>query len=227
MVTERRRKISSYTSDDLSQFSQTLPVVEPRQKPDKSKMKLASDDDFTNDNNVWIPKTENQIRKSGRKQEREKSGVKKKTNDEVFPSDVIIRKAREVGKLNRDCNEKSQAGATASSIRREGKKCEVSGDSVDDASSRAEVAVVLGKISIYQSKICQYLDNLREIIEEPPELEDKSDLKRRQMRSTEFSNRFARNCLYQIGRTVSRNERENVTQTSAYRLCFIFFRFLK
>ena len=212
-------------SYDLSQFTQTLPVVELRQKSTK---KLSPDADFTNDNNVWIPKTENQIRKSGKEQEREKSGVKKKRT-EVFPSDVIIRKAREVGKLKR--NEKSQVDVKAPSNKESGKEREAPDEKLQvkshELSSKTELVVALGKISLYQNKICQYLNYLQEIIEEPPELEDKNDLKKRQTRATEFSNRFVRNHLYQIGHIVSTYVETNVTQMSSYHLFSIFLRFLK
>lgn len=149
---------------------------------------------------MWIPKTENQIRKSGRKQEREKSSVKMKRNGEVFPSDVIIRKALEVGKLKRDSNVEDEV---TTSRKREVPESKLR---VVPDSSQADLAVALNRISMFQGKICQYLDYLREIVEEPPELEDKNDLRKRQMRATEFSNRFARNHLYQIGRIVSRDE---------------------
>lgn len=150
---------------------------------------------------------ENQIRKSGRQQERrvDKSSVKKKRNDEVFPGDVNIRKVREVGKLKRDVNEKSQDDVTAPSTKKDeikrGGKLRAEAD--EHFPSKAEVLSALGRITDYQNKICQFIDYLREIIEDPPELEDIMELKKRQKRATEFSNRFARNHLYQIGRIVS------------------------
>jgi hypothetical protein len=177
-------------------------VVELKQKQAKS-MKHAPEDDCTNDNNVWSPKVENQIRKSGRQHESEKSSAKKKKqrNDEVFPSDVIIQKARDVGKMKSDVNEKSQMAAT---LPRRTKVDEKLREKVEEqASSQEELLNVLSKITQHQKKICQYLDYLREIIEDPPEVEDMEDLKKRQKRALEFSNRFARNHLYQIGRNVS------------------------
>lgn len=45
--------------------------------------------------------------------------------------------------------------------------------------------------------------NCREVIDEPPDVEDVIDLHKRQKRSSEFTARFARNHLYQIGRFVS------------------------
>lgn len=173
---------------------------------------------------MWIPETENQIKKSGR-QQREKSGIKKKKNGEVFPGDVNILKAREVGKLSRDVNEKSQVGVTALSNKGDGKVRKLSHEKLrvecqDDDATTKEIA--LSKISFYQSKICQYLDYLREIVEEPPELEDKNDLKKRRLRATEFSNRFARNHLYQIGRIVSRTKRyANIRLSIFSHLCIV------
>lgn len=148
---------------------------------------------------------ENQIRKSGRQPERVESRIKKKKNDEVFPSDVIIRKAQELAKLKRDVNEKSQVDVTAPSTKHDEKKRsgKLRTKLDEHVPSSAEVLSALGRITDYQNKICQFVDYLREIIEDPPELEDTDDLKKRQKRSTEFSNRFARNHLYQIGRIVS------------------------
>lgn len=155
---------------------------------------------------MWIPPLKNQIRKSGSQPERvEKSKVKKKRNDEIFPSDVIIPKAREFGKLKRDVDDKSQVDVTASSIKNDEKKRTEKLPAMfdEDIPSRVDVLAALGRITEYQNKICQFVDYLRDIIENPPKLEDIDDLKRRQKRATEFSNRFARNHLYQIGRTVS------------------------
>lgn len=201
----RLRLVWSFISTclNLSQFSQTLPVIELRPKPSNAR-KVTTNDEFKKDSNVWIPQMQNQIRKSGR--EHEKSTVKKKRNDDVFPCDVSIHKAREVGKLKRDVNEKSQADVTTSNVKKDEKSHQLNhdGDSRDvRAQLRTDVMLVLGKITQYQEKICQYLDYLREIIEDPPEVEDMDDLKKRQKRATEFSNRFARNHLYQIGRIVS------------------------
>lgn len=50
----------------------------------------------------------------------------------------------------------------------------------------------------FNSMIC----NCREIIDQPPDIEDVIDLQKRQKRSSEFTARFARNHLYQIGRFV-------------------------
>lgn len=179
-------------------FSQALPVVELKKKSAKKNKKLHPDGDFTNDNNVWIPQTENQIRESGKRQESETSGARKKRNDNVFPSDVIIRKVSEVGKLKRDVNEKSQGDVASPGKRVDEKR------RIDEQlpPSRDDIMNALGRVSEYQSKICKFLDYLREIIEDPPEIEDMNDLKKRQQRATEFSNRFARNHLYQIGRIV-------------------------
>lgn len=148
---------------------------------------------------MWIPQTENQIRKSGKRQESETTGARKKKNDEVFPSDVIIRKASEVGKLKRDANEKSQGCEASTSKKADEKKRTVMDE---DLQSRVDIINALGKVSELQSNICKYLDFVREIIVDPPEIEDIEDLKKRQQRATEFSNRFARNHLYQIGRIV-------------------------
>lgn len=69
-------------------------------------------------------------------------------------------------------------------------------------SSRA-ADIALGRTRDCLTKISEYLDYVHEICEFPPEMEDINDLRRRQKRSTEFSSRFARNHLYQIGRIVS------------------------
>lgn len=173
--------LDSYSSDNLSQFTQTLPVVE-----------LERNDDFTNDNNVWSPKVGNQISASGKRRGEEKSSVKAKRHDEVFPRDAVAHAATS----KRDVNEKSHDGARFSGV------------DVKQGKSRKEQQVVvlsaLGRITQFQSKICKYLDCLREIIGDPPEIEDMNDLKKRQSRATEFSHRFARNHLYQIGRIVRR-----------------------
>lgn len=175
----RRENFSIYTFYNLSQFSQTLPVVEL-----KRKSKQHADDD---ENNVWRPKVQNQIKKSG-----SEAGAMKKRNHSVLPSDVIIRKARDVGKLKRDVNKKSHAEVI-----------KVDENPPEDTEpSEADVHAALGKVTQFQEKVCQYLDVLRDIIEDPPEIDDTNDLMRRQKRAIEFSNRFARNHLYQIGRTV-------------------------
>lgn len=124
------------------------------------------------------------------------SGVRQrtKTNDDVFPSDVIIRKARDVvGKLQRVANEKCQDDVKRVDEQQRQKTLP----------SKSEILTALGRITEYQEKVCQYIDYLGEIVDDPPELEDINDLRRRQQRATEFSNRFARNHLYQIGRIVS------------------------
>lgn len=128
---------------------------------------------------------------------RQRGNTKKSEND-VFPCDVIIPKAREVGKLKPVANEKSRE--TVEKIERRHEEV---------LPSKVDILAALGGINEYQRKICQYIDFLREIVEDPPEIEDMDDLKRRQKRATEFSNRFARNHLYQIGRIVSL---ENSTQ---------------
>lgn len=158
-----------------------------------------------------IPQLQNQIRKSGR--EHEKSTVKKKRNDDVFPGDAGVRKAREVGKLKRDVNEKSQVDVTTLNIKKDEKSHQLNHDRDPrdaKAPQRTNVMLILGKITQFQEKICQYLDYLREIIQDPPEIEDMIDLKKRQKRAIEFSNRFARNHLYQIGRIVSSEEEKNM-----------------
>lgn len=71
-------------------------------------------------------------------------------------------------------------------------------------------------------KISQYLDYLLEISEFPPEMEDINDLLRRQKRSSEFSCRFGRNHLYQIGKMVKFCHHTNPVNFT-YRLQFSFF----
>lgn len=184
--------MSIKAAGNLSQFSQTLPVVELRDKS-KGNKKAPS-----NNNNVWNPKTENQIRKSAKLPESGKSkSSEKKTKHQqqsAFPSDVIIQKALHVGKLKYDVDENSQASKLKLS------EAKIKAD--EHVLSNADIASALGRNLQFQQKICQYLDYLREIIEDPPEIEDMTDLLRRQKRASEFSNRFARNHLYQIGRLV-------------------------
>lgn len=151
----------------------------------------------SNKNNVWNPKTENQIRKS----EKSKSGEKEMKKSEVdgFPSDVVARKALQVGGMSSDVNENSRNRSTARRTQpRESKTLDVD----EQIQSMSEIQAALSRNMQFQKKICQYLDYLREIVEDPPELEDMDDLRKRQQRASEFANRFARNHLYQIGRTV-------------------------
>lgn len=158
-----------------------------------------------NKNNVWNPKTENQIRKSGRHQENEKSKGGEKKQGEVggFPSDVITRKARQVGRTKNDVNENSRNHSAA----RRTHPSETKIVDVDEhIQTMTEIHAALGRNTQFQKKICQYLDYLREIVEDPPELEDMDELRKRQQRASEFANRFARNHLYQIGRTVRERE---------------------
>lgn len=159
----------------------------------------------SNKNNVWNPKTEHQIRKSERHQENEKSksGEKEKKKSEVdgFPSEVITRKARQVGGMRSDVNENSRNRSEA----RRTQPSETKIVDVDEhIQAMAEIQAALGRNTQFQKKICQYLDYLREIVEDPPELEDNEELRKRQQRASEFANRFARNHLYQIGRTVTK-----------------------
>lgn len=190
--------------------AQVFPVVELKEK--SHNRKHPSVDDSDNDNNVWIPKTENQISKNGKQQREsekvEKMSMKKKKND-VFPSDIVIRKARDAGKLKSNVNEKSRGGVKASSIIVNERKQEMSDGKLtseieQNFATHSEMMCMLGKITDYQRKICQHLDHMRDIIEDPPEIEDTNDLNKRQKRATEFTSRFARNHLYQIGRNVSK-----------------------
>lgn len=136
------------------------------------------EDDSTNSNNVCNSNMRNQLSKAG-KQQQHCSDVKStvKVNKKVI-SPVESRKCTRSIKADALANVKSQV--------------------VDSA----HLVSILGKVTGYQEKICQYLDYLREIINDPPELEDINDLNKRQRRAFEFTNRFARNHLYQIGRMV-------------------------
>lgn len=120
-----------------------------------------------------------------------------KRNDDadVLPSDVIIQKARDVRNAKRSANENSQVAVTLDESKL-----------LNEAERKADILSALGRVSVFHEKTCQYLDYLANIIAEPPELEDMDDLRKRQKRSTEFANRFARNHLYQIGRAVSYEE---------------------
>lgn len=125
----------------------------------------------------------NQLSKAGKQQQQrseEKSSVK--FNGKVVSPADSRKCARSTAVSDAPANEKSQV--------------------VDSA----KLVSVLGKVASYQEKVCQYLDYLREIINNPPELEDINDLNKRQRRAYEFTNRFARNHLYQIGRMVSCKE---------------------
>lgn len=176
---ENGKSISLYTiftSDNLSQFSQTLPVVELKPKKQAGGVKH---EDARNDNGVRGPMAEQQIKMSGR--------WRKRSDEEHFPSDVVSRKARDVGGMKPQSNEKSQVDVK----------------SQRNEKAEPDVVMALEKITLYQQKICQYVDYLREIIDDPPEVDDISDLRKRQQRAAEFANRFARNHLYQIGRAVS------------------------
>ena len=83
-------------------------------------------------------------------------------------------------------------------------KVEERPDSQESTSSLETLASkALKRVADYQEKICKYLTRIHEIIKEPHEVEDIHDLKIRQRRSVEFTNRFVRNHLYQIGRLVS------------------------
>ncbi|CRK93265.1 CLUMA_CG006808, isoform A [Clunio marinus] len=177
-------------------MAQTLPVVELKPKKIKNK-KHASNDDYTNDNNVWIPKSQNQINKSDRQQESDKFEKNKDKSSERLPSDVIIRKARDVIKLKHEADEKSHGDSKGNLCSKDEDKKKLR---LDAEESSTEILSALGKLTHFQSRMCQYLDFLSEIVQDPPEIEDINDLRRRQKRSTEFSNRFARNHLYQIGR---------------------------
>lgn len=185
----------------MSLVSQCLPVVELRKK-------ATAEDDSTNDNNVWSPKAENQISRSGRR-----AGKRNDDDANVLPSDVIIQKARVVGNAKRIANEKSQVAVKPdeSKLRAEVER-------------KADILSALGRVDEHHSKICQCLDYLLKIIDNPPEVEDMDDLNKRQKRATEFSNRFARNHLYQIGRAVS-DEKQNTnrTQFSSYPSIFLAF----
>lgn len=154
----------------------------------------------------------NQIKRNGkqddvRRKENSKAGdvnsMTKMRNDDdycdVFPNGDVSRKAQNVGKLKRDANEKSQVG-----VKKLQDKFQRHQQKRKDESLQSEVAAIaLGRTRECLSKICQYLDYVHEICENPPEMEDMTDLRKRQKRSSEFSNRFARNHLYQIGRIVS------------------------
>lgn len=59
------------------------------------------------------------------------------------------------------------------------------------------------KISEVQKKCLRHLDDLWDVVLDGPDVEDEIDLRKKKQRSTEFTSRFARNYLYQIGRIVS------------------------
>lgn len=168
---------------NLQSFSE---IVEPQVTAIESKMKKKknknSGDDSSNNNNVYIPKMPNQMSKIEQQQRQrhceENSNVKTKRTV-ASPNESL--KAQSVVVSDVFVNEKSQV---------------------------AESAVMVKKALAYIEKICQYLGRLHEIINEPPQLEDMSDLNKRQQRAIEFINRFARNHLYQIGRMVRMSKRK-------------------
>lgn len=159
----------------LSQSSSpTTTTRQPAKKETKN-----DDDDSTNSNNVYNSNMRNQLSKAEKQLQHnneEKSTVK--VNKKVV-SPVESRK----------CTRSSKVDASVANVK-------------SQVTDSAHLVSILGKVTGYQDKICQYLDYLREIIEDPPELEDINDLNKRQRRALEFTNRFARNHLYQIGRMV-------------------------
>lgn len=142
---------------------------------------------------MWNPKTKSNIKKSWKQSEKPKD-IEKNTKQNAIPCDLVIQETRNVRKLKHEVEKKSQN--SQSQLARAKIQADV------HVLSRADNLSALGRNSQFQQKICQYLDYLREIIEDPPEIEDTNDLRKRQKRATEFSNRFARNHLYQIGRIV-------------------------
>lgn len=161
-----------------------LSFKESLEKKAAATKKNGKSDDSTNDNNVYIPKMPNQMSKNEKQQRQqqqrrcdENSSVKKKRNV-ISPSES--HKARNVVASDVLANEKSQVAESAHFIH------------------------MMGKVTTYQEKICQYIERLREIINEPPLLEDINDLNKRQRRATEFTNRLVRNHIFPIGRLVRR-----------------------
>lgn len=146
----------------------------------------------------------NQMSKNEKQQRQQRHGdenssVKKKRNV-ISPSES--HKAQNAVASDVLTNEKSQAAESAHFIH------------------------VMGKVTAYQEKICQYIERLREIIIEPPLLEDINDLNKRQRRATEFTNRLVRNHIFPIGRLVRRFFKPyiSIKNHHAFFLLFYFMR---
>lgn len=146
----------------------------------------------------------NQMSKNEKQQRQQRHGdenssVKKKRNV-ISPSES--HKAQNAVASDVLTNEKSQAAESAHFIH------------------------VMGKVTAYQEKICQYIERLREIIIEPPLLEDINDLNKRQRRATEFTNRLVRNHIFPIGRLVRRFFKPyiSIKITMPFFLLFYFMR---
>lgn len=176
---------------------QIYPNVEVRMK--NANYQAESDEEF----NVWeefeneppVPVKGNQ---GGRNEKSRKMSSNQKSSLQK-PTEASLRRQKEVKKespVKKVCKEKRDPDA--------------------------EIQEIFEKITSFQKKTCESLDGLRwvyrklfikvfknflnycrETIMVEPELEDEEDYRRRQQRSTEFTNRFARNYLYQIGRVVS------------------------
>lgn len=163
-------------------LQQSLPSSKELLENKATTKKNEKSDDSTNDNNVYIPKMPNQMSKNEKQQRQqqpcdENSSVKKKRNV-ISPSES--HKAQNVVASDVNANEKSHAAKSAHFIH------------------------VMGKVTKYQEKICQYIERFQEIINNPPQLEDINDLNKRQRRATEFTNRLVRNHIFPIGRLVRR-----------------------
>lgn len=156
-----------------------LSMKKAKKKIAKKHEKIFSEDS-TNDNNVYIPKMRNQMSKNEKQQQKpcciEKSSVKTERNV-TSPRESSHKVQNDVAS-DVLANEKSQAAESA------------------------HFHHLLKKIASYQEKISEYIERLHDIIRDPPQLEDINDLNKRQRRAAEFTNRFARNYLYQIGRLV-------------------------
>jgi hypothetical protein len=160
-------------------------LADEQLKKRTSQRKANRSDDSTNDNNVYVPRTENQASKCKKQVYEGKSNVSREDT---------TRNA-----LTLASNEKSHDDADV-----DDKKKVKDSRAVSRESTSAQYLKAIGKFVGYQEKICQYLDYLRLIINDPPQLIDINDLNIRRRRSSEFTNRFSRNHLYQIGRLVSK-----------------------
>jgi hypothetical protein len=154
-------------------------IVEPQgiaiesRKKNKNKNKN-SGDDSTNDNNVYIPEMPNQVSKNEQQKQRQRHFQENSSAKSSVPSES--HKAQSVVVSDVFANEKPQVAESALEMDR--------------------------KALVHIEKLCQYLERLQDIIKDPPHLEDMTDLNKRKQRAFEFTNRFARNHLYQIGRMV-------------------------
>ncbi|CAO1305438.1 unnamed protein product [Diamesa serratosioi] len=201
---------SKKSSVEKIEVQNVFPVVELKEKTTKNLNKYLSDSDDSDDINVWNPNMEN--KSTSRKNQHKLASVSvdgsclsdkiAKTKTDLFPKDNVMIKISNKSEMQTKTSKKDILKSTKNQNAKElsSNWKEETMKSQANSIVHGEVMSMLGKITSYQKKICQCLQFLREIIDEPPDVEDVIDLHKRQKRSSEFTARFARNHLYQIGR---------------------------